>query len=106
MSVQQLCPSERSRSSLPLPTYIDHLAIATSGASSYTVPVGAGYVIISADQAFWMNTTTAVAPSGGVSNGSGVLYVNCPIEFSVNGGEVLSLIGVADGYATIAVYNR
>lgn len=83
--------------------YIDVAFLGIDTAESFTVPARANIVLFSSDSNFYLNTrTTAVIPTGDITDGSGPEYN--PIVRQVSPGNSLSLISPAACIIMLAFY--
>lgn len=99
------CPGERFTQALEVPMHIDQVSLDGTNATSYSVPSGARFLLLSCTSVFYVNqVNTAVVPAAGITDGSGSFAIPFAVEFKVAAGTTLSMIASGACFVTIGVY--
>lgn len=99
-------PSQMYANTPRFPKYVNAVLV-REAASSYDVPGGSKFCIITSTVPMWASVTgTASIPSEAVSDGTSSFYIPVGMQVRLDGGDVLSVVreGSTDGVASIAHY--
>ena len=88
----------------PVPTWVDQVSLDGTNNTNYTVPSGAGAIIIGTNCThFYVKFGgSAVVPAAGATDGTGSSAD--PVAFVVTPGEIIGFISNAACYVTLDVY--
>lgn len=107
MALTQYSPHGAINSAVSFPEYVDVLKLAGGAASSYTIPSGSGFAIITSQAPFYAKIGgTATIPAASVTNGSGSFYVATGMQCKLNSGKALSCVSATatEAIITIGIY--
>ena len=105
--VTQPSPHGLMNSAVPFPEWVDNIVLAGGLATAYTVPLAAGFSVITASAPFYARIgDEAVVPASTVIDGSGSFYVAAGMQCKIGSGKVLSMIRATatEAVITIGVY--
>lgn len=104
MGVLQHSPNAVTGSSVSFPLWVDDMYLGADVAESYTIPSGAGFALISANQPFWARVGgTASVPTTEVADGTGSFYVSSGMQCKLDSGKTLSMIRVPSTTTIVSI---
>lgn len=104
MGVTQSSPHGVMNSAVSFPLWVDNMYLGADSAESYTIPAGAGFAVITANQPFWARVGgTASIPTTEVADGTGSFYVAAGMQCKLSSGKTLSVIRVPSTTTIISI---